>query len=236
MGAGQRRHCHRRPGIPIQRLRLPEAPGPPPGRIDAGRQSVPARIRTRVRRARALRLDHADALWRHCRRAVHLRSAGRQLSSLRRQLRERRERRPRRERGLGWCGGRVRRRRSGGGCRDVERRSSNRSRRRLRDGHAEHATRGGSDAWPFGARPVGARPRFQSCGAAHESGRHVRGPVHRSVARLRSGPYRVCVHIHGGTGPRGIAYDFRRQRIERNLRSARRVSDSDPRRNRRAKT
>ncbi len=60
--------------------------------------------------------------------------------------------------------------------------------------------------------------------------RHVRRSVCRLVSWLRSGAHRLRLHVHRRARPDGRADDVRRQRAERGLRSARRLSDPDARR------
>ena len=59
LGAGQRRHRHRRPRQSLQRLRLPENAGKDAWRRHDRRRRIPARLRPRVRPGRAPRFDHA---------------------------------------------------------------------------------------------------------------------------------------------------------------------------------
>ena len=73
LGAGQRRHRHRRPRESVQRLRLSQAAGPARRQYDARAQPIPARLRPASRRRRTLRLDHAGADRGDSRRPRHLR-------------------------------------------------------------------------------------------------------------------------------------------------------------------
>ena len=136
------------------------------------------------------------------------------------------------QRGVGRRGGRVRGRRSRGRRDDVGRQPDHRPRRQLRHGDAERARRHRSGTRAVGARTVGARARHAHRGSADANRGHVRGPVHRRVARLRSGARRIRVHLHAPARRGRLADDVRRQGSQRGIRPPRRFSDSDHRRNR----
>ncbi len=211
MVAGQRRDCDRRPRQPVQRIRLPQDSRARARRRDAGAAAVPDRLRPRLRRPRASRLDHAGTVGRRPRRARRLCAGGCRLPPLRRQLHQQRARGPAGRCRLGRRGGRLRRRRPGHRRGVVERRPRDRSRRYVRHRDAERDAPGRAGARPVRPRAVRPRARLPRRRIAHRRRRHVRRSLHQPLARLRSRAHRLPVYPDGEARTDRRADDLRRE-------------------------
>ena len=112
-----------------------------------------------------------------------------------------------------------------GGGHDLERRCADRRRRHFVTMMQNARSVSRPAAGAVGPRAVGPRPRIAGDGAAHRHRRHVRRPVHRRVSRLRRRARRLRLHARRAAAGNGGAGHLRRQRAERGLRPARRLSD-----------
>ena len=172
------------------------AGGPPLER--ARPESIPARLRARTRRRRALRLDHAGGHGRRRRFARNFRAEGHELSSLSRQLHQHDAGRARDRRRLGRrvrcvfeMAGQVTVAATSSGDRRIDPTDTfvtvmQNARERAR-----------SCAGPSGHGPSAHVLGSHAAGAIDGDRRHVRESVHRQIAWLRSGAHRLRVHVSG---------------------------------------
>ena len=199
-------------------------------------QPLPDGVRTRARRRRAVRFDHAGAPGRaSSSRARSSRRTTRTTSATSTRYTNVTRRGPRGRGGVGRRRGRLRGWRAGDGGDDVERRPAHRAGRRVRHRHAERTRR---RTIRCAGRPATGRRR--TCWVREQRdvlvsvGDMYARSVHRALARLRSRAHRLRLPLHREAWPDDRAGDLRRQGTERGLRSARRLPRADSQRHGRA--